>query len=276
MRQVTRKGLITIVAAGGVLALTGGAAQADADADGAAANSPGVGSGNTIQVPVHVPVNICGNTVNVIGILNPAFGNRCENDGDHDHYGHHGHHGSSDRSGGGADADGVAANSPGVVSGNTIQAPIHVPVNACGNSVDVIGVLNPAFGNKCVNNGSPEKPDHEWPDHEKPDHEKPDHEKPDHEKPDHEKPDHEKPDHEKPEGEKPEGEKPEAPRVNQPEDKEHDAGKDNLTPAGDRSEPHGQLAETGASSLSTVLPVGVGMMLGGYVLYRRARVAAQR
>ncbi|MGW7413375.1 chaplin [Streptomyces sp. NPDC054863] len=28
-----------------------------------------------VQVPVHVPVNATGNTVNVIGALNPAFGN---------------------------------------------------------------------------------------------------------------------------------------------------------------------------------------------------------
>ena len=28
-----------------------------------------------VQVPVHVPVNVGGNTVNVIGLLNPAFGN---------------------------------------------------------------------------------------------------------------------------------------------------------------------------------------------------------
>lgn len=32
-------------------------------------------SGNLAQVPVHVPVNVVGNTVNVIGLLNPAFGN---------------------------------------------------------------------------------------------------------------------------------------------------------------------------------------------------------
>lgn len=48
-------------------------------------------------------------------------------------------------------AQGASVNSPGVVSGNTIQAPIHVPVNACGNSVSVIGLLNPTFGNTCVN-----------------------------------------------------------------------------------------------------------------------------
>ncbi|WP_078632308.1 chaplin [Streptomyces resistomycificus] len=54
--------------------------QADSGAQGAAAHSPGVLSGNVVQVPVHIPVNVCGNTVNVIGLLNPAFGNECEND----------------------------------------------------------------------------------------------------------------------------------------------------------------------------------------------------
>ncbi|MFG2558826.1 chaplin [Streptomyces sp. NPDC048496] len=48
-------------------------------------------------------------------------------------------------------ADGSALNSPGVVSGNVIQAPIHIPVNACGNTLSVIGLINPAFGNACAN-----------------------------------------------------------------------------------------------------------------------------
>jgi hypothetical protein len=52
---------------------------------------------------------------------------------------------------GGAHAGGKAVGSPGVVSGNVIQAPVHIPVNAVGNSVSVIGVLNPAFGNLGVN-----------------------------------------------------------------------------------------------------------------------------
>ncbi|MEV4556687.1 chaplin [Kitasatospora sp. NPDC049285] len=51
----------------------------------------------------------------------------------------------------GASAEGVAAGSPGVLSGNLIQVPVHVPVNVCGNTVDVIGLLNPAFGNSCAN-----------------------------------------------------------------------------------------------------------------------------
>ncbi|MFE7241009.1 MULTISPECIES: chaplin [unclassified Streptomyces] len=48
-------------------------------------------------------------------------------------------------------ADGSALNSPGLLSGNVIQAPIHIPVNACGNALSVIGLLNPAFGNACAN-----------------------------------------------------------------------------------------------------------------------------
>ncbi|MDT0488264.1 MULTISPECIES: chaplin ChpE [Streptomyces] len=51
----------------------------------------------------------------------------------------------------GSHADGKAVGSPGVVSGNLIQAPVHVPVNVVGNSVNVIGALNPAFGNLGVN-----------------------------------------------------------------------------------------------------------------------------
>ncbi|MFE9306625.1 chaplin ChpE [Streptomyces sp. NPDC006706] len=51
----------------------------------------------------------------------------------------------------GAWACGAAKGSPGVVSGNVVQAPVHVPVNAVGNSVNVIGVLNPAFGNLGLN-----------------------------------------------------------------------------------------------------------------------------
>ncbi|MER6919303.1 chaplin, partial [Streptomyces spiralis] len=81
MRQVTRKGLLTVAAATGVIAAASGAAHADAGAAGAASGSPGVLSGNTVQVPVHVPVNVCGNTVNVVGLLNPAVGNTCVNHG---------------------------------------------------------------------------------------------------------------------------------------------------------------------------------------------------
>ncbi|QIJ62732.1 chaplin [Streptomyces sp. JB150] len=64
----------------GAMVLSGaGLAMADAGAKGAAVHSPGVLSGNLVQVPVHVPVNVCGNTVNIVALLNPAFGNACAN-----------------------------------------------------------------------------------------------------------------------------------------------------------------------------------------------------
>ncbi|MFI9201029.1 chaplin [Streptomyces sp. NPDC053048] len=50
---------------------------------------------------------------------------------------------------GGANAE--AKGNPGVVSGNVVQAPISIPVNACGNTVSVVGLFNPALGNTCVN-----------------------------------------------------------------------------------------------------------------------------
>lgn len=67
------------VATGGLLLAGAGASAADAGAEGTAAGSPGVISGNQIQVPVHIPINACGNTVDVVGALNPAFGNHCVN-----------------------------------------------------------------------------------------------------------------------------------------------------------------------------------------------------
>lgn len=71
----------TTVLAGLVMAMGMAApALADSGATGVAAGSPGVLSGNVIQIPVHVPVNVCGNSVNLIAALNPAFGNLCVND----------------------------------------------------------------------------------------------------------------------------------------------------------------------------------------------------
>ncbi|MEV4335292.1 chaplin [Streptomyces sp. NPDC049597] len=74
------KKVVAAAAATGGLVLAGaGVAVADSAAQGAAAQSPGVLSGNALQVPLHVPVNLCGNTVDAIGLLNPTFGNECAN-----------------------------------------------------------------------------------------------------------------------------------------------------------------------------------------------------
>ncbi|MFF7244879.1 chaplin [Embleya sp. NPDC008237] len=86
----------TVMAAGtAALVMAGaGAASAAAEAEGAAVGSPGVVSGLNVQVPIHIPVNFCGNTIDVAGFINPTFGNFCANiDGDHDDDLEAGHHG---------------------------------------------------------------------------------------------------------------------------------------------------------------------------------------
>lgn len=168
MKRVTRNGLIAAAAASGALAATM-PAHADSAADGTSAGSPGVISGNTVQLPVRVPVNLCGNTVNVVGLLNPAAGNRCANEGGGGTTtrssggtrsvppGAHGDSGGRHTGGavggneGGAVAHGGASDSPGLLSGNGLQLPVQLPVNVSGNSVSVVGLGNPSFGNESSN-----------------------------------------------------------------------------------------------------------------------------
>ncbi|MDQ0579975.1 chaplin [Streptomyces rishiriensis] len=299
MRQVTRKSLMTVAAATGVIAAAGGYAHADSGANGAAMDSPGVLSGNSVQAPVNVPVNVCGNTVDVVGALNPTFGNSCANKGggarsggsghqrggghgehqgggygDHqgggygdqqgggggrggNHGGSHGgnHGGSQGGSGaqggsGGAHAGGYTGGSPGVGSGNQVQAPIDVPVNVCGNSIDVVGILNPSFGNDCANDSgvhTPPSRGHETPG-------------------------------------KPGGHGPGKPGGHGQSSASRPGGvpstSDHVTPAGasavHRPAAHAaQLAHTGSElPVGLALPAGAGALLAGAVLYRKARPSA--
>lgn len=260
MRQGTRKGLITVLAATGALAATSGYAHADSGAGGTAKHSPGVLSGNTVQVPVHVPVNVCGNTVNIVGLLNPAVGNACTQGAG----AAEGGHGDS----GGAHTGGRTDGSPGVGSGNTVQVPVDVPVNVCGNSIDVIGIGNAATGNDCANGtgGGHETPPGGG---------------------------HETPPgggHETPPGggqETPPGGGHTTPPGN-PGTPSTPPAKGGETPAahtshvrpqGDASvtQPGGaaQLAHTGSGlPLGAALPLSAGALLAGAVLYRKARAAA--
>lgn len=228
MQQVARKGLLTVIVAGGALA-GAGQAHADAGAGGDTVGSPGVLSGNSVQLPVHVPVNLCGNTVNVVGLLNPAIGNACANVS----------HGRGPAAGpaagtstGGSrstDADGSAAHgathgSPGVLAGNGLQLPVDLPVNVSGNSIGVVGIGNPSIGN--VSSNRPDTPPAvtlpaPW-----------------------------------------HRTLPSAPTV--PVAAGHEAP---LVQAGTGE----VLAHTGTDSLGLVAPVGAALLIGGTVLYRRSR-----
>ncbi|MFI5792769.1 chaplin [Streptomyces sp. NPDC051677] len=282
MRQVTRKSFMTVAAATGVIAAAGGYAHADSAANGIATDSPGVLSGNSVQAPINVPVNVCGNTVDVIGALNPSFGNSCANKGggassgggygehrggggsqagnhggNHNGAGHNGagHDGSGAQGGsGGAHAGGYTGGSPGVGSGNHVQVPIDVPVNVCGNSVDVVGLLNPSMGNDCASDGgsgvhTPPSRGHETPG---------------------------KPGHPGP------GKPGEHGQSNPSGPGGLPSASDHLTPAGAASAHRpaaqpaaAQLAHTGSElPMGLVLPAGAGALLAGAVLYRKARPTA--
>lgn len=134
MHHSTKRRVVLGMTTGGLLLTGMGMAQADASADGAAAHSPGLLSGNLIQAPIDAPINVCGNVIDVVGVLDSAAGNHCGNAG-----------------GNASTALGVAKGSPGVASGNLIQAPIDAPINVCGNSVSGVGVGNIAFDNTCSN-----------------------------------------------------------------------------------------------------------------------------
>jgi hypothetical protein len=73
------KGAVLAALAGGIMLATGGVAAADSNATGYAIGSPGLLSGNVVQIPIDIPINACGNSVSLIGILNPSFGNTCVN-----------------------------------------------------------------------------------------------------------------------------------------------------------------------------------------------------
>lgn len=79
-----KKAVVMTAVAGGLVLGGAGLASAHSEAEGQAMaqahGSPGVIAGNVTQVPVAIPVNVCGNSINVIGFLNPAFGNTCKNE----------------------------------------------------------------------------------------------------------------------------------------------------------------------------------------------------
>jgi hypothetical protein len=75
VKNLKKAAAVTMVAGGLIAAGAGMASATDAHAHGKAVGSPGVISGNLVQAPVHIPVNAVGNSVNVVGVLNPAFGN---------------------------------------------------------------------------------------------------------------------------------------------------------------------------------------------------------
>jgi LPXTG-motif cell wall-anchored protein len=237
MRRVTRNGVFAL-AASGALAVTlpthAAFASGGAAADGSAVGSPGLISGNTVQLPVDVPVNVCGNTVNVVGLLNPAAGNSCAN-GDGGGAARQGASagGGASGTGGGAVAEGAGKDSPGVLSGNGVQLPVDLPVNVSGNSVNVVGIGNPAVGNESRNTPG-----------------------------------------DRPETDRPETERPPAEPEPEPSAPEEERVPPQPSPHSVPPRSSASLAHTGADQTLPALAGGAALLLGGTVLYRRFRPQA--
>ncbi|MER5210522.1 chaplin family protein [Streptomyces sp. NPDC002838] len=79
MRQTLSRGVFVAAAATGILSLYGNPAFADTDSTAVTKDSGGLLSGNIVQVPIEVPVNVCGNSISVIEVIGHAYGNLCVN-----------------------------------------------------------------------------------------------------------------------------------------------------------------------------------------------------
>lgn len=126
-RQILSRSLLTVAAASSILAVTGGYANADSDAQGGSNES-------SHSADVHLQ----------------------EADSPSDSYSY------------GATAEGSAHDSPGVLSGNSVNIPVEAPVNVCGNSVGAAALLNAVSGNSCANGEAPATPVVPRPRHAKP------------------------------------------------------------------------------------------------------------
>ena len=128
VRWVSATAGVALVAA--MVALPGaGAAYASDNGNTTGNGNVSVLSGNSIAAPISVPVNLCGISLAVAGFSNAG----CE--------------GGSSSAISGAGGDSHNGNTTGnrnisLGSGNTITAPVSVPVNVCGVSGAVAGFSN--------------------------------------------------------------------------------------------------------------------------------------
>jgi hypothetical protein len=75
-----RKTLVAAAfAAFAVVGSAGTAFASGAGAIGSASDSPGLLSGNVVQVPINIPVNVCGNDISILAALTGADDNTCVN-----------------------------------------------------------------------------------------------------------------------------------------------------------------------------------------------------
>ncbi|GGV17605.1 hypothetical protein GCM10010182_43590 [Actinomadura cremea] len=111
-----------------------------------------IGGGNQVVAPISIPVNVCGNSVAVLGISQAFCKGGAEVEFDGGKGGHHKGDGyrasSADRwdgrgyghGGKGGKPDMKTSGNFSILGGNQVYAPISAPINVCGNSVAVVGL----------------------------------------------------------------------------------------------------------------------------------------
>ncbi|HIV59100.1 MAG TPA: chaplin, partial [Candidatus Stackebrandtia faecavium] len=83
----------------------------------------GLGNGSQVLAPIQAPINLCGNSVAVLGVS----GAGCDG-------------GSAAQMEAANTGDMTSAGNNGLANGTQAQAPIQAPIDVCGNSVGVLGV----------------------------------------------------------------------------------------------------------------------------------------
>ncbi|MGW3723893.1 chaplin [Streptomyces sp. NPDC000851] len=153
MRQTLSRGVFAAAAATGILSLYGSSALAGTNAAEAAEDSSGVLTGNSLKVPVKVPLDLCGKTVDAVAALNGAFGNVCGNTSDNKAVKKKAKSSEPTYGASGDTTDvyatRVAKDASGVLTGNSLEVPVEVPVNGCGISGDVLAALGQAVDTSC-------------------------------------------------------------------------------------------------------------------------------
>ncbi|HET6533986.1 MAG TPA: chaplin family protein [Actinoplanes sp.] len=97
-------------------------------------NNNGIANGTQVYAPVSLPVNLSGNAIGVLGAANAAAASSNE----------------SGHAGGGIKQS--SKNNNGILNGTQIAAPVHVPVNVCGNALSILGASKAAAS--CSNGGN--------------------------------------------------------------------------------------------------------------------------
>ncbi|WP_083449018.1 chaplin [Actinoplanes rectilineatus] len=123
---------VGILAAGALLFGPAAAANATEGTGGSSYGNIGALNGNSVSIPVDMPVNVVGNSGALLGGKSVAGGS-----------------GSNQVKGQGKTAQQAAGTNLGLLNGNSISVPVTVPVNVCGNSDAVLG--HSAAGASCSN-----------------------------------------------------------------------------------------------------------------------------